>query len=218
MGNNKTALAGVYVSGNYICSTDSYQLNRYETKFDLPTFWISDNSVTELLKLKGFKQLQLQDNWVYFKTEDGTIFSIKTLNCEKYPFDKINKLLETTSNNLDDYLHATFPKELFNAIDRAGSFSIDIQGHTSIRLVISQKNIEVSSERATGKYSEKVGWDTTTTMLENEFEPITVYVDSIMMEFMGKRTLEFYLIKGSATRLLFVSPESKHLMSTFKMD
>ena len=218
---NKTPLSGVYVSGKYIVSSDGYQINRFEMKEnDLPTFWISDSSVMELMKIKGFNALQIQDSWVHFKTEDGTVFSIKTLNKDKFPFEKINQILET-SNFSDDDLHANFPAELFNAIDRAGSFSIEISGHTSVRLTLSSEGIEVSSERTTGKYSELIPWDEGISVNIN---PVTVYVDATMMQFMAQRSLEFYLIKGqmrngkALPRLLFVSLDSKHLMSTFDLE
>ena len=54
-----------------------------------------------------------------------------------------------------------------------------------------------------------------------EFEPLTVYVDSQMMEFMSKRTLDFYILYRKTKKgvdeptLLFVSNNSRHLMTTF---
>ena len=84
--NNKTAMSGIYFSGKEIMSTDGFQINRYvieKTKSDLPTFWISDNSSSELLKFNNIKEIQLKDNWVHFKSEDGSIFSIKTLEASK---------------------------------------------------------------------------------------------------------------------------------------
>lgn len=219
---NKTPLAGIYIKDKTIVSTDGYQINKFEMKeTELPTFWISDNSVTELLKLKGLVEMQLQGTWAHFKSSDGAVFSIKTLQAEKFPFDKIVKLLDTSKPKDDDF-HASFPMELFEVIDRANSFAIDISEHSAVRLVISSQGIEVSAERSSGKYSEKVAW--TEGELKTEIEPMTVYVDATMMSFMGKRSLEFYLQKftsrsGKAIpRLLFVSDSSIHLMTTFTVD
>ena len=125
MATNKTPLTGIFISENTIVSTDGFQMNKYEFKeLNLPTFWITDNSVNELLKLKGLKEIQVQDTWVHFRLENGTLFSIKTLNKEKFPFAKIKSVMDNSSPK-EDTLHAKFPKELFNSIDRALSFSMD---------------------------------------------------------------------------------------------
>lgn len=219
---NKTPLAGIYIKGKTIVSTDGYQINKFEMKdTDLPTLWISDNSANELLKLSGLVEMQLQGTWAHFKSSDGTVFSIKTLQAEKFPFDRIVALLDTSKPKEDDF-HASFPMELFGAIDRADSFAIDISEHSAVRLVLSNQNIEVSAERTSGKYSEKVAWGEGVEFKET-IEPMTVYVDATMMSFMAKRSLEFYLQKFTAKngktipRLLFVSDSSCHLMTTFTM-
>lgn len=219
---NKTPLAGIYIKDKTIVSTDGYQINKFEMKdTDLPTLWISDNSANELLKLSGLVEMQLQGTWAHFKSSDGTVFSIKTLQAEKFPFDRIVALLDTSKPKEDDF-HAMFPMELFGAIDRANSFAIDISEHSAVRLVLSNQNIEVSAERTSGKYSEKVAWGEGVEFKET-IEPMTVYVDATMMSFMAKRSLEFYLQKFTAKngkvipRLLFVSDSSCHLMTTFTM-
>ena len=79
------------------------------------------------------------------------------------------------------------------------------------------ERIEVSSERSSGKYVERVTWEE---KIDSDFEPFTVYVDAGMMEFVAQRTVEFYLLKGpvcngkTLPRLLFVTDSSKHLLST----
>ena len=183
-------------------------------KTERPEFWISDSSVNELLKIKSFEEMQLNGNWVNFKTKDGLIISLKTLNTlntSQFPYSKVEKLLEVSQPKETDF-HSKFPQELFNVIDRATSFGIDISERVAVRLVLSKDNIEVSSERASGKYSEKVDWEEKPSQ---EFEPITIYVDATMMEFIAKRSLEFYLYTStSVPRMLFVTSQSIHLMST----
>lgn len=217
MSSNKTKLAGVYVEDDCVVSTDGNQMNYYNLKEKkLPKFWISDNSVSEILKLKKLVAMQLQGTWAHFKSEDGTLFSIKTLQADSFPYEQVKMIIDT-SDPSKSMLHAKFPKELFNAIDRAVSFSMDISEHSAVRLVISKEKIEVSSERSAGKYNEKVAWDEE---IKTDFEPFTVYVDAQMMQFVSQRTVEFYLLKGpirngkSLPRLLFVTDASKHLLAT----
>lgn len=217
MSGNKTELAGVYVEDDSVVSTDGNQMNYYKLKeTKLPKFWISDNSVNELLKLKKLVAMQVQGTWVHFKSEDGILFSVKTLQAESFPYNQVKTIIDT-SDASKAILHAKFPKELFNAIDRAVSFSMDISEHSAIRLLISKEKLEVSSERSAGKYNEKVAWDEE---IKTDFEPFTVYVDAQMMQFVSQRTVEFYLLKGpvrngkSLPRLLFVTDASKHLLAT----
>ena len=213
---NKTILSGVYFNSDVVLSTDAFQINQFKfDKLKFPKFWISDNSADELLKFSKFKQLQVNGNWVHFKFEDGTIFSVKTLMVDKFPEAKILSVMSVNKED-NNCFHAVFPKALFPAIDRAVEFGIEIEGHNSVRLVLDPKHIEVSAERASGKYNEKVQWENTMP----EFEPITVYVDSQMMAFMSKRTLEFYILHRKTKKgvdeptLLFVTSNSRHLMTT----
>lgn len=215
---NKTPMSGIYFEGKNVVSTDGFQINRYLFKqAELPRFWISDSSATELLKFNNIKELQKQGNWIHFKSDDGSVFSIKTLDAEKFPMQKLMNLMDT-SKPKDDDLNATFPEELFNAIDRADAFAMDISDHSAIRLVLSSEKIEVSAERSSGKYAEKVAWGED---FKSTIEPITMYVDPTMMFFVAKRSLKFYLSKVTSKsgkiipRFMFVSDNSQHLMTTF---
>lgn len=216
MQNNKTPMSGIAVKGVTMYSTDGWQINKYDFEdVDLPEFWLSDKAVAELLKLGKLTSVQLNGNWVHFKSVNETVFSVKTLQFDKFPIASIEKVL-SISDNKDDGLHGKFPLEMFNAIDRAVPFSIDTVEKPAIRLTLSNDGVLVESERATGNYAEKVDWVDTMP----EFEEITVYVEPTMMSFIAKRSTEFYLLKQvlksgkEAMRLLFVTPTSTHLIST----
>lgn len=210
MSSNKTQVAGIYFSEDQIVSTDGNQMNCYKFEnVELPTFWISDNSINELLKLKNIRCLQVQKSWVHFKTEDDVIFSVKTLQSDLYPYEKLNSILNS-SDIADATIHANLPKVLFEAIDRAVSFSIDIAKRPAVRLSISKDKINVSSERSSGKFVEKVAWDE---QIENDFDPFVIYVDSAMIQSISQKTTEFYFLKDTE-RLLFVTEKSKHILST----
>ena len=66
------------------------------------------------------------------------------------------------------------------------------------------------------KCSYEIAWEDEV----GDFEEMTVYVDATMMQYAGTRTLEFYIQKGpvrngkTIPRLLFVTSQSIHLMST----
>lgn len=215
---NKSALSGLFVKGKNIVSTDGWQINRYTMNgsTELPCFWISENSVNDLLKMGKLEYMQMQDNWVHFKSDGGTIFSAKVLNSNGFPYDKVMNIIDENKPK-DDDLSGTLPKELFGVIDRAASLSIDVLDRDVIRLKFSKDGIDVSSERSSGKYFERVLWDTDV----DDFEPIVIYVDVGMISNSENKGFEFYLVKGSKRngkiipRFLFKTERSIHLMSTF---
>ena len=211
MARNTTPLSGTFIKGKYIMSTDGYQINRFEMKdCELPEFWVSDKSMAELLKFTKLNMIQIQNNWVHFKSENDIVFSLKTLVTTKYPFDACCKLLDGVE--LDNLIKGRFPSEIQNVIERAGVFNIVMENHSAVKLVLDKEGIEVSSENAVGNYSEKINWEDG----EKDFEEITVYVDADMIKSASLRTLEFYLqkIERKAPRLYFVTDSSIHLMST----
>ena len=215
MSGNKTSMSGIYINGGDVISTDGWQMNRYQmSDCNLPAFWITDKSVNELLKLNKIVEMQLNGTWVHFKTENGTIFSVKTLQIDNFPYDKINALIERSEPSENDF-HNVLPAELFNAIDRAVSFGMEVDEHKVVRLVISKDGIEVSSEKISGKYSEKVAWSEEIT---GDIEEVQIYVDSTMMGFVSTNGGEFYLLKKSdKINLMFKTEKSISILSTFKM-
>lgn len=216
MTNNKTALSGIYISGKDIVSTDGYQVNNFKMKKELPAFYISDKSSNELLKVSGIKEMQLQGAWVHFKSEDGTVFSIKTLQVTSFPFAKVKALIDSNDFEKMD-LHAKFPVEMFKAIERATSFGMEISERTAVKLELTESGITVSSERTSGRYAEKISWDEEVKGIQD----LILYVDTTMMQFIANRSTEFYLSKNVMRgkvlpRLFFVTDSSVHIMATLE--
>ena len=220
MGNNKTPMAGIYVSGDFMLSTDGWQVNRYQFPqgTNLPVFWLSDRVVSELLKLGKLDAVQLNGNWVHFRLANEAVLSVKGLATGKFPLEDVEKVMEIADGK-EGFLHGKFPLEMFSAIDRAVPFSIDTAEKPAVKLTLSQDGINVESARSTGSYTENVPWNEAMP----EFEEVSVYVDPLMMAFIAKRSTEFYLVEqtlksGKKTkRLLFVTSSSTHLVSTISV-
>jgi len=216
MSNNKNAISGLFITSKEIISSDGFQVNHFKYKgAEFENFWISDVSAGELLKVGVLTHIQLKGTWAHFKTADNTTFSVKTLNAEKWPYEKIITLLETHKKTKNT-VAATFPKELFDAIDRASSFYLDISDSRAVRLLISPKRIVVSSERIAGKFEEKVAWrDEPPT-----FTPFELYVDTAMILFAARRSMSFYIFEreGNTPRIIFTTENSIHLMATLSND
>jgi DNA polymerase III sliding clamp (beta) subunit (PCNA family) len=212
MSKNSTPLSGIYVKENHIMSTDGFQMNRFELKdSSLPEFWISDKSVAELSKFSELNNVQVQGNWVHFKSENNVVFSLKTLTATNYPFDKVNGLVENV--NFAGMIHGEFPKGLKEVIERANVFDMNLESHSAVKLVFDGEGVEVSSANAVGNYSEKLLWEDG----NKNFEKFELYVDSGMIVSASQKALEFYLqtfADKKAPRLYFVTDSSVHLMST----
>jgi len=216
MSNNKNDVSGLFITSKDITSTDGLQINHFNYKgADFDNFWISDESVSELLKVGVLTHIQLKGSWAHFQTDDNTTFSVKTLQAEKYPYEKIIEAINKHKKTKDS-VSATFPKELFDAIDRASNFYMDISDSRAVRLVINPKRILVTAERPSGKYEEKVSWDKECP----PFDEFVLFVDTQMILFAARRSMSFYTHteEGKAPRICFVTDNSIHLMATLTMD
>lgn len=212
MQQNKTPLSGIYFNGKYMISTDSYQINRFELKkTELPIFWLSDKCCDVFLNLKDVKKIQVTDKWVHIMTENNSIFSVKPLQVTRYPYDKIQSLLNLNLDSME--VKGKFPRAMFEAIDRAITFGIELENGPAVRLTISKDNIEVSSEKSCGRYDEVVEWSDAV----GDFEPITIYVDTSMLNFSLNTSAKFYInkVNGTTPRLVFATNSSVHMFSTF---
>ena len=217
---NRSSLSGVVFNGDAILSTDGWQINRCNIpNANLPLFWVNDPAASELLKLIGLKQMNLKGSWVHFKTETGAVFSVKTLQVEKWPIAKITRLLDEENKKADGDITGTFPKDLFGAIDRASSFSMDMDDYETVQLLLSSKGISVSSHRTAGKFKETVNWETMPEkLLDSEF---VLNVSSTMMAHASKRSMGFYIHSTEKAgkqvdRIIFTGEHSVHLLSTFQ--
>jgi hypothetical protein len=216
MTNNKNPISGLFITSKDVVSSDGFQINHYKyNEAPFENFWISDDSASELLKVGVLTHIQLKGTWAHFKTADNTTFSVKTLQAEKWPYEKILSVLGTNKKT-KTAVAATFPKELFDAIDRASSFYLDISDTKAVRLLITPKHILVSAERIAGKFEEKVAWKDECP----QFPAFELYVDINMILFAARRSMSFYIYESedNAPRIIFTTENSTHLMATLSID
>jgi len=215
---NRSSLSGIIFKDDTVVSTDGWQINKcLLPSAKLPLVWISDPAVNEILKLVGLKYLCLKKSWIHFKTENGCVFSVKTLQAEKWPLSKIIGLLDAHKQEEGD-ITGVFPKELFAAIDRASSFSMDMEDYETVQLTLSKKHISVFAQRTAGKYRENVDWEPDTAP---DIDDFVLNVSSMMMSHAAKRSMKFYIHaaeKGGkkTNRLIFTGDFSVHVLSTFQ--
>ncbi len=216
---NNTNLSGVYIDGKDMFSTDENRINWYGLSKNMPTFWISDSAVAELIRLEDLIEYSLGEAWVHFRTKDGTTFSVKVLHHANYPVDRLRELVAEHEREQGDIGHQ-LPAELAAAVERAATLSMDIDSHPVVRLTIRRKCIEVYSQRSTGRYEERVPWDTD---IEEDFSPVVLYVDNTMITYGLKRSKDFYIKEkekdgGVSRRIIFTGENFRHMISTLQVN
>jgi hypothetical protein len=186
---NRTATEGIMVAGDSIVATDNVRV----AYFDLPggslRFWLSDRSVSEVLKIPSIAEYGLSPAWVNFKTADGTIFSCRRLTDSMYPADQIKTLiksLEKKEGDLSNILPAGFDK----AIERASILSAREESGLPVQLALNKTGLVVSSNSLTGSYSEDLDWATPFT---SDVTLPEILVDSTFVAQGYKRAPGFHL-------------------------
>ena len=213
---NRSALSGIVVRAGVMVSTDEMRINYFKLAAPIGPFWIAQPAANELGGIRGLKDYALTDAWAHFRAEDGLVFSCKRLAHDKFPFEKIEALVSAHEKAAGD-MTSTLPKDLVPAVERAAALAMDIDSHDTVRLTFTPEYIEVYSQRSTGKYSEKVAWETPP---EGTAPPTALYVDHSMVSYGLKRSTSFYIKHSeksgkAVNRLVFVGDNIKHLMSTF---
>lgn len=155
MPKNSSRYAGVYVNGTEFLSTDGYVMNKYTVKENYPLFWINNNAVSELLKWDSFTAVEMNKTWLQFKSVEGTIFSVKTLDTSAFPSERVSKVLEDVANTPATF-ESEFTDDFYKAIDRAAAFSGESDDHEVVSFNIGKEGSVVKSERTSGAYEEVI--------------------------------------------------------------
>jgi hypothetical protein len=214
---NRSSLSGIFVQNDKIVSTDEIRINIFTMDSSIEdSFWINDASASELIKLNNPKQYAISDSWIYFKTEAGDIFSCKRLSQDKYPIKQIETLMEKHTYSKTDVSNI-LPSTLAEAINRAASFSINIESFETVKLTFTNEGINIFSKRTSGKYNESVEWEKP---LKQEINPISIFIDYAMAKNGIKSNSSFYLktteVKDKeVTRIIFKNKHSIQLITTF---
>lgn len=147
---SRPVLTCVYVSGDSVLASDSFQIVKYNLSKKVPVkgFLIPASAVRELVKY-DIKEIAEGHGWYHFKTEDGTVFSSRVFDGE---FPAIDKILEF------DGVEIPFPKTAASALDRAKIFAKN-ELSNSIEMVeveVGKEEIKFSARDASGWYEEVV--------------------------------------------------------------
>lgn len=206
--NNKSTLNGIFISEDNVYSTDGYQINKFKLNKKIKDFYIDDKTAQELVKFSNFKKI-LIGKWLHLMNDEETIFSVRLMECEKYPVDKIENIFDSVDFETKKY---TLPEDLIEVVDRASVFGADIESRNVIELTFYENKIKVSSERNSGKFCEEMELN-----YSFDFEkPISIFIDKDMILYALKNNMEFKILNNTPPRIYLTTEHSMHIMSTFE--
>lgn len=197
---NKSQIEGVFCKDRKFISTDQYQMTVYNAENDYPTFYITNSAVAELKKWDNFKAVQLNKSWLMFKSDDDVVFSVKTKFADKYPVDKIKKVIDDTLVG-ESVVEHRFVPELFDAISRALGFSDQVETFDVVTFVYGKDGLTVKSERNAGAYEEtvdaiKVDTDLETMVNARTFIAVKGIYDSFKVVVASEKKQKRYVLKS----------------------
>ncbi|RDE12159.1 MAG: hypothetical protein C4K49_10785 [Candidatus Thorarchaeota archaeon] len=205
-------LEGVRVKGKLALSVDSKRVNYFEMKETAGDFLLEEKVVTELLKFQDFVQLAQSDQRVFVKLGDGTIVSGRRKMDVDYPLDKITAMIEQITPTEEDP-KGKLPTSFKSMIGRASVLSSEMSGLAVIKMVFDKEFIEASSERATGKYDEKLDWEEIPAGLD---QPITVFLESSAALYALEKSRTFAIKSTEGLkRLVFIGDNCKCFLAAY---
>ncbi|MDD5650441.1 MAG: hypothetical protein PHF86_08515 [Candidatus Nanoarchaeia archaeon] len=213
---SKSSLSGIFLNEDIMISTDEIRINWFKLDSVIKEqFWISDEVTKELIKLPNITNYFIDNSWVHFQSEDGTIFSCKKLQSDLFPYTTIERIVSENKKEKND-IKGTLPKNLWDAINRASALSMNIELFNSIKLIFTNDYIEVYSERSSGKYSEKVKWDEPIKNIPN----ISILIDYTFLEQGLKFSNNFYLKckDKEPSKIVFIHNDGVQIVNTFEDD
>lgn len=153
---NTTPFKGVFVKDRDVLSTDSVRINHYTMGTEMSqAFWIEDSACAEISKFKNLTHYAVKSDWVHFKGEDGTVFSVRSRDVSGFPHAKLIEIIDKTKEE-DNTIKGTLPIALLEAIDRSAIFGQEAKGITVVQLQISQNSLLIKADRNIGEYEESL--------------------------------------------------------------
>jgi len=196
-------LTGVHFCKNIIEASDSYQIIQYKmgSMGLMNEFTIPATIIRELVKY-DITEIAEGDGWIHFKTEEGTIFSARTIS-GKYPNTAKHLKIEGTE--------FAFPKNITQILEKANVFSRSDFSTNDISLVtveIRNKKVKISAKNEYGWFEEKG-------KVEYEGDPIK-FVTGV--EFLINIFSKLKTCTLSESKIGFTGKGWKHIIATIGED
>lgn len=183
---------GIYVNDDVMMSTDEIRVAVAHLEGEYTPFWIDDCCVNELLKVDvSMTEISVVEGWVHFKEDNGAIFSCKTNNVNKYPFDALYSIKQEKAVEKKGDAKGTLPKTFKEVVDRVSVLSEDLQGFSVVELKFTTDNIVLSCNRDAGSIKETITWDEPLKLKEE----VTTSADAGFLIEASSKSMDFYVTK-----------------------
>lgn len=147
---SRAILTCVNIRDDKVEASDSFQIIQYQLKEKMPAdFLIPASSVKELIKY-DIQEVSVGENWVHFRTPEGTIFSCRTIEGE---FPDVEKFLGIEGEEF------TFPEDMREALNRANVFAkkeTDISTIPTVKVIAKNGELILSARNEYGWFEEKL--------------------------------------------------------------
>lgn len=165
-----SSMNGVYFKGNEAISTNRWVINKCKLTSEYPEFWLSVNSVSELMKWNNFEQVKFKQSWAHFMSSDNVVFSVRTLALDSYPLDKVLGVYNLIVSK-NPVAAINLNEGFYKAIQRASAFSNIVEEHDVVSVSFGP-DVKVKGSRVSGDFEEVVeGMSTSfTTPVEMKFD------------------------------------------------
>lgn len=143
-------LTCIHLCPNWIEASDGSQLARYKTKMDIKqSNLVRKESLKYVLEL-DMKKFSITKNWIHFKNTQGLVFSCRRYYKEKYPHQKITKILK--AGGLSPIV---LPKGLRAAAEKAMVFSMENAEDNEVEIKIQPNKIQIKGLGPSGWFKEQ---------------------------------------------------------------
>jgi DNA polymerase III sliding clamp (beta) subunit (PCNA family) len=147
---SRPILTCVNIRGDKVEASDSFQIIQYRLKKKMPAdFLIPASSVKELIKY-DIQKVSVGENWVHFRTPEGTILSCRTVEGK---FPDVEKFLDIEGEEF------TFPEDMREALNRANVFAkkeTDISTIPTVKVIVKNGELILSARNEYSWFEEKL--------------------------------------------------------------
>lgn len=149
---SRPILTCVNINGKFVEASDSYQIIRYELDREIAGkgLLIPATSTKELVRYDIKEVSQGATSWVHFKTEDGTMFSVRVVGGE---FPNIDQFLKA-----DKAVEFSFPDLMPEALQRADIFAKKgtSEAMPVVDVEVNNGHMKLSAKNEFGWFEEKM--------------------------------------------------------------
>lgn len=146
----KSNMGGVFSSGGSFYSTDGIHLKIRYVGENLPSFWISQDSVKLVTSIEGAASIADSNTMLWIKGKNHWTGVLK-MSMSNYPLEAI-KTIRDKMDTAPSIAEIEINKEIISAVKAAESMSADDTGYAKLNVCLEDGTAHIASNAAGGGY------------------------------------------------------------------